>query len=471
MSRVPNQVNQKTAFGELTVANKDPEIQVSAQYNTSGEMRSVVSTGTTEIVGGEFVANSGTTANGFAAIFTDRQVIARPGQGSEILFTARFDEGLAGSRQSAGPSTASDSMFFAFEDEVFGIRFNHGGLVIIEELQITTPASGAESTTVTIDGTAFTVPITAGTVQHNAFEIAESLNTQLPLYRFTQNDDTVVARSVLAAAETGSFAFSSPGDAVGAWTQVSPGAAPDGEFTPQSQWSENQFPALIPTNINTYKIVHNGDVCYHILDALTNEYVLVHREIHTNTEQTPMFSTAAFRITWASQNLTNTIDHAVRGTFAAAFNQGEREQIRETESAFTSEVSAGTTAINILTIRCREVFGTKVHLGRFIPVGLSASTDGTKGAIIQVIKNAVFANETDYSYNDKATSIVEIDRTPSVVSGGKVLISIVITTGVSLGRESFKNLLLPGETLTIAMRVPSAAAADMNASLVWEEDL
>ena len=276
---------------------------------------------------------------------------------------------------------------------------------------------------------------------------------------------------MLAAPETGSFLFSSPGDAVGAWTQISPGAAADGEFTPQSQWSENQFPALIPTNINTYKIVHNGDVCYHILDGITDEYVLVHREIHTNTEQTPMFSTAAFRITWASQNLTNTIDRAVRGTFAAAFNQGEREQIRETESAVTSEVSAGTTAINILTIRCREVLGTKVHLGRFIPVGLSSSTDGTKGAIIQVIKNAVFANETDSSYNDKATSIVEIDRTPSVVSGGKVLISIVITTGVSLGRESFKNLLLPGDTLTIAMRVPSAAAADMNASMVWDEDL
>ena len=229
----------KTAFDELQVAQRDPEIQISAEYNTTSEIRTIVSGGTAVVEGGQFTVTSGTGSAGLAAIFTDRQIISRPGQGSEVIFTARFDAGIADSRQVAGPSSASDSMFFGYEGVEFGTFFQHGGKVIIEELTITTAAGGSESTTITIDGTGFTVLLTAGTEAHNAFEIAESLNSQVPLYNFTQNGDTVVARAIFAAPESGAFSFSSPGSAVATWSQVADGVIRANEFIAQSAWSED----------------------------------------------------------------------------------------------------------------------------------------------------------------------------------------------------------------------------------------
>lgn len=472
MSFVPEQILQKTAYGELTVANKDPEIQVSSQYDTSDLVREVeVSGGTTGIADGEFFANSGTDAAGIAAIFTDDQIIAKPGQGSEIVQTARFEPGLVDSRQTVGPATASDAMQFGFENAVFGLFYLHSGRVQIEELTITTPAAGNEATTITINGTGFTVNITAGTVQHNAAEIADSLNAQEPLYNFTQNDDQVVARSVFAAPESGAFSFSSPGAAVAAWSQVSDGVAATRVFIAQADWNKDKFNILNPMNINTYKWVHNGDIEYYILDGPTNEFILVHRIAHMNASTAPMFSTASFRLSWVSSNQGNTTARTIRGTMAAAFNQGLRQQIVGTESAFNTVVSVGTTQTNILTIRCREVFGSKVNLGRILPVGITAATDSTKGGIVQVIKNATFADELNFQYQNKDGSIAEIDTTETEVLSGEVLSSFAIFTSISLGASIFKNTLLPGDTITLAMNVTATPDSDMTASAIWEEDL
>ena len=476
MSFVPEQILQQSAFGELMASARDPEIQISAQYDTSVLVRELaVSGGSTEITGGEFTASSGTDPDGFAAIFSDNLIIAKPGQGAEIIVGARFEAGIAGNRQSAGAASASDGIVFGFEGTEFGVFFTHDGRVQVEELTITTPAGGNEATTITINGDAFTVDITAGTSAHNAAEIADSLNLQVALYNFTQNQNQVVCRSIFAAPETGSFLFSSPGSAVAAWSQVSDGVVATDEFFAQDAWNRNTLLSgdfiLDPTKVNTYKIIHNGDISYYILNGDSEEFVLVHRVIHTNTEQSSLFSVASFRLVWSSTNSGATTDKVVRGTFAAAFNQGRKVQTTGTESAFNTVTAVGTDPTNILTIRCREVFGTKVNLGRILPSGITSATDSTKGAIIQVIKNATFADELNFSYQDKEGSIAEIDTTETLVTGGEVLSSFAIFTSISLGTALFRNVLLPGDTITLAMNVTAAPNADMSASAIWEEDL
>ena len=54
---------------------------------------------------------------------------------------------------------------------------------------------------------------------------------------------------------------------------------------------------------------------------------------------------------------------------------------------------------------------------------------------------------------------------------GECIATIIIGTLVAGVDDQFSNLILPGETLTLAMNVPSAASADMDASIIWEEDL
>ena len=363
-------------------------------------------------------------------------------------------------------------MEFGYEGVEFGVFFNHGGRVVIEELVLTTPAAGAESTTITIDGTGFTVPLTSGTLAHNAFEITESLNSQVALYNFTQNGATVVARSIITGAITGSFLFASPGAAEGAWVPVNTGLAATVEFTKQSEWSESAVlgSTLDPLKLNRYKVVFNGSIDYFIEDGLTGRYVLVHRRVHTNVETTPMFSVASFRVTWAVSNLGNTTNHSVFGSEASAFNQGVRKLIGATKGDFNTTLAVGGTTTNILSIRCREVFGDKVNLGRIIPTSITAFTDGIRGAIVQVCIGMTFATEPNFSYRDKGSSIAEVEKSQIEVSGGNCIAVFVIGQFAPSPDPELDILLLPGEILTIAMNVPSGGAADMNSSMIWKED-
>ena len=127
--------SQATAFGELSVAQKDPEFQINAQYNNLSDVRVIeVSGATATAANGQFVASSGTNAAGLAAIFTDRQIISKVGQGSEIILTAMFDTPVADCLQQAGAATAMDALFFGYNDLTFGVFYEHNGLVLIEEL-------------------------------------------------------------------------------------------------------------------------------------------------------------------------------------------------------------------------------------------------------------------------------------------------------------------------------------------------
>jgi len=461
---------QITAFGEASVAQKTPEIQIKAEYNSLSEVRSVAVAGaTTGAAGGQFFASTGIDPNGLAAIFTDRQIISRPGQGSELILTAMFTEPVADSRQIAGAATASDGMLFGYKGIEFGVFFQHNGLVVIEELTITTSESGDETASVGVNGVVYDVDITSGTEAHNAFEIAASLNAQVPLYNFTQNGSTVVARAILDLPKVSTFTFSSPGTAVAVWAPISEGVPREEKFIKQSDWNA-QAVFQQPVNqflLNRYCIVFNGSVDYYIEDGATGRYVLVHREVHTNIETDPMFSIAAFRLVWGVQNEGGTTNLTVSGSEASAFNQGERRQITETKSAFNTATGIGLAATNILSIRCREVFGTKVNLGRIIIKAITAFTDGNNGAIVQVRKGVTFATDTNFVYKDKEDSIAEIEINPIEVSGGE-LISAYPSADPP---DAFDSLILPGEVLTISMNIPSVGqSSTMSSSSTWEED-
>ncbi len=461
---------QMTAYKELLTAQLSPEIQVSAEYNSTGQIDQLATgTSSTGATGGEFFATSGTGANDIAAIFSTDQIIPQHGQGSLFRFSARFDAGLADSLQEVGGATASDGVIFGYQGVDFGTFYTHSGSVVIYELQVTGAAGGAENATVTIDGTGFTVPLTASTVQVNAFEIAESLNSQVALYNFTQNDDTVVMRSVFAAPETGAFTFSSA-TATGTFTQIAAGIVATRDFTAQTSWSEDKKADLDPTKTNYYAIRYNGDLEYYIQDRATGEDILVHQQGLPNTLSGPVFGNSSFRMVWSVSNVGNTTPLTVRGGHGTAFIEGLKKIRLPTKSTENSASGVGTTLTNIATIRCREVFGTKVNLGKIIPSSVSAFSEGTRGTEIQVLMDATVAGNTNFSYINKAESIAEIDTTAGVVTGGELLASKVFAEDTEINLFLFNDVIQSGNTLTIAMRVIQVPAADMGGAGVWEEE-
>jgi len=459
-----------TAYGDLLTAQLSPEIQVSADYNSIGQV-DVIATGTSTVgaEGGEFFATSGTGATDIAALFSKNQIIPRHGQGSLFRFPARFEAGVADMRSAAGASTASDSIVFGYEGVDFGLFYTHDGAVVVYELQVTVGASGSENATVTINGTGYTVPLTSSSVEENAFEIAESLTSQVPLYNFSQNGDTVVMRSLFAAPETGAFTFSSA-TATGVFTQIAAGVEPTRDFTAQTDWSVNTKPDLDPSKTNYYSIRHNGDVEYYVQDQTTGAEILVHRQGLPNTRSGPIFGNASFRMVWSVSNLGSTTPVTVRGSHGAAFVEGIEKMKLPTHSARGISASIGTTLTNVLTIRNRIVFGTKVNLGRVIPSLVSVFSEAVRGSEVEVLLNADVAGITNFEYVDKEGSIVEVDRTASAVTGGTLLDSEVFLEDAKIDLSVFNELIQSGNSLTIAMRSLQNPASDMVGTAVWEEE-
>lgn len=77
MSFVPAQKLQMTAYKELLAAQLDPEIQISAEYNTTGLVDQIdTGTSVSGAANGEYFATSGTGATDVSAIFSKIKSLA-----------------------------------------------------------------------------------------------------------------------------------------------------------------------------------------------------------------------------------------------------------------------------------------------------------------------------------------------------------------------------------------------------------
>lgn len=466
-----------TAFGEITAAQPFPITQITAPYGLLEKTQTFTSLGgTTRAENSVFIASSGTNANGFSALLTRRQIQYRAGQGLLGRFTALFDVGVADNDQVAGLAINTEQLGFGYEGAGFGVIYQHGGESEIQELTITTPAAGVESATITVNATGFTVPLTSGTVQHNAFEIANSLNAQVPDYDFSSNNDQVVARSLLATPGT-TFAFTSS-TAVAAWVEIQNGVVPISDFVSQANWNVDIRPDLDPQKGNVYQVQMQylgfGGIEFFVEDSKSAELTLVHRIQFANTSTDTSVGNPTFRVGWVSRNRGNTTNIEVKGGSASGFIQGQAlrtESPRAVEDTNTS-VPVGTFQ-NIFTLRNRLVFGTRRNRVEFFGLSLSAATDSNKAAIIEVCLGSTITGDLDFQYIDKVNSIIEVARDEGAVTCGRLVSSFIVpaSSGVVVNLEELASLLLPGETLTIAASITAGAPASVNASVIWQEDL
>lgn len=154
---------QKTAFGELAVAEPTPTIQISAQYGLTDEVMEIVNNGGSTYNGSSlFNASSGIDPLGLASLNTTRQLAYKPGQGALARFTAMFTKGQPLSIQAAGLINSEDGFAFGYIGENYGIIYSRYGVTEHQELTVTN-ASGNESATITVNGNAYLVPLVSGT--------------------------------------------------------------------------------------------------------------------------------------------------------------------------------------------------------------------------------------------------------------------------------------------------------------------
>ena len=477
-----------TAFGELMTESMTPVIQMSALYGLLPKGRTVeIGSGTAGANENLFFASTGAATNSSSAVFSERQLHYKPGQGALARGTAMFDTPANGNIQRWGLQTAADGYVFGYNSSsVFGISRIYGGHVAIQKLTITTPASGSENATITIDGTGYTVPLTAGTAVHNTNEIANSLNSQIPLWRFSQNNGFVICRSLLDDPITGAFTLSSS-TAVGTFSEIADSNEVSVDFIPQTSWNVDKMDGTGVSGMtldqqkgNVYQIAFQylgfGNIHFFIENSENGDFQEVHQIKYTNNNIIPSVGNPTFRITWSSINSTNSTDITVNGASCAAFVQGNIVHT-ETGRARENSKSVGISSfLNILTIRNRTVFGTNVNLSEVIPQLVTAYADTVKGAIIEICKGTfdspiTLGGTPDFQYEDENNSVVEYDVDGTSVTGGKLVHSFIAGQAGEVDLTKFDELLLSGETLTIAARAISGSSADVTVTLNWDEEL
>ena len=477
-----------SAFGELQVANLNPVTQISAQYGLLTNVLTVAdesASGTNSVIDEMYTCQTGTAVDGLASILTLRQLAYRAGQGALARFTALFTDGVDDSSQAAGLITAENLFGFGFIGTNFGIIYARDGHDELQELTLTVAAGGAENATVTIDGTEYTVELSGiGTVEGDAFEIAESLNSQISNYNFSSNEGQVVAQAVLSTPQS-SFAYTSS-TSTGVWVQLLAGAEADIDFIPQSTWnidtriSSDSDINLDPTMGNVYQIQFQylgfGAINFFVEDKDSGELVLVHRIKFGNSSMLTSVNNPTFRIGWVARNTGNNTNVTVRGGSAAGFIEGPIFRDTPSRSVTNDQLSIGSTQTNIVSIRNRFTFSDKVNRAEVFPLIIAGSTQANKFALFKIIVDPVYAAPVVFSYVDKVSSLVEVATDSVGVTGGTEIGAVLIVAGPSLVTK-FNNILntvtalYPNSTFAITAEIPSGSAADCQVALTWQEDL
>ena len=466
----------RSAFGDLKVENTVPVIQMTAVYGITDKQETFTFLdGTALAVDGMFVCTSGTDANGFGSITSRRQAKYRSGQGLLARFTSLFDTPQIDSVQIAGLLNNTDQVGFGYAGTDFGIVYNHGGSSEIQELTLSAAATGSENATVTIDGIGYTVALTAGTVQHNTFEIANSLNSQVPLWDFSSNDDQVVARGLLAQVFTGAFTFSS-GTAAGTFAQVGVGVAPIETLIKQADWNVNTRGDLDPSKGNVYQVQFQylgfGAFFFSVENPETGEFEIVHTIEYSNANLIPNLGNPTFRVGWTAKNTGNITSLTIKGGSASMFNEGSIV-VSETPRTVDHTQLTITTGdfTNIITFKNRLIFNGKRNRVETDPFIITVITDSAKGALIQISKDAVPTGDLDFAYIDKDRSTSEIATDAVVITGGTPTVSFVATTlGFKVDLDKLGLFLFPGESFTISAKIISGSSASVTATITVVED-
>jgi len=464
-----------SSFGDLLSESMEPITQISAVYGFVDNIETFDATGgSVTATDNKFVCSTGTSVGGYGVIRTKRPVLYREGQGLTARFAAQFDSSaVANSEQGAGWFNLTDTIVFGYRGADFGIIFDTYGAPEIRQLQVT--ASGNGTLTLTLDGVAYSIPITTGTVEHNAYEIETWLNANQTIWSAQQVDDNVIFQAMDTSARTGTYSVSGT-TLAGTFSQVEAGAAKTQDFIAQANWNNDKAGWLTPENFNVYMIKISylgfGPIKFFAINPNTDRYELVHTIRPIEDAMTkPSISKRALKIGVYAASLGSTTDLTVNGASAAGFIDGESRIFSQSRSVSYTNTSVGSTYVAVLTLRGSEILNSKVNLGRLVPNRVSIATDATKPLEYILVKNATLG-ETDFtSYS--TSSIAQYDTNAHTYTGTiENLGDVVSQSGSRLVKITDLDIeLLLNETFTVFARKTSGTNPSVTVSITWKEDV
>jgi hypothetical protein len=465
-----------------------PVLQIAGTYGIrSTDVETFSATGGSATVSDfMFDVQSGTSLGGYGTIRSRRNLHYRPGQGALARFTAMFSTPVSLSTQQAGLFTSENALTFGYNGTTFGVLRSEGARLEIQTFTVTAAASGNETVTFTLAGTAQSgCAVTSGTVQHNAAELAECSYTGWNAY---SNNDEVLFVATSVGDKTGGFSVSSgAGTTDGTFAETVAGVAATDTWVAQADWNldpmdgtGNSRMTLDHDTLNVYQIHYQylgaGAIEFSIENDATGQFVPVHRIDYANANTSPHLSNPTMPVGWAAASLGSTgTNLRVRGASAAGFVEGQQLPQRYSRG-FVSTEAVGASLEPVLSIRNRPVFADQINQMEVYPGTIKIGVDatGNKPAEVEVLIGADLSAGTAmplWTYIDETESVVEYDETADGVTGGDRIDACGVAAGgtCEIDLSKFRDRLERGEALTVAAAF-SSGSGDITVSISWLED-
>ena len=432
-----------------------------------------------------------TTAFSYYSLQTKKQVEYEPGQGVTARFTAAFDaNAVANSTQLVGPYHAEDGLAFGYDGTAFGVLHRYGRKLEIQALTVTGAAGGSENATITIDGQGHTVPLTAGTVQHNAYEIAEFgsgyAGTDTVAWVTFQLDDTVYFLRQASGDATGSMTFSS-GTATGTFAETQAGADGTNNWTAQASWNIDPMDGtgpsgmtLDPSKINVYETRFGwlgvAGLEYCVFDENSYKFWPVHFIPWANTASATRttLSDPRLPIGYSVASLGSTTALSISGASCMAATHGQPQLLGEQFSESSITASVGTTELPLLAIQCAPIDPAlnKINRRQLLIDSISLANVTGKDATINVYK-ADASNIDNYNFQTRDNHYAYwYDNAGDGVTGLGGPIRSVVLDGNTNGRIEFlKSLKIERTEVLLITGQTDSATTTLEVAANGREDL
>ena len=480
----------QTAFGEPVAVPITPVIQLDAIYglNPQSFETFTASTGTATTADGStlFKVSTGTALGGYGVIRTRKVIRYRPGQGALTRFTANFVNPQDNVTLRAGFIAQEQSIMIGYNGTQFGVLRQNGGKAVIYELRLTVAAGGAETGTVTLNGTAFTVSLASGTIQQNAAAIANR-SGGFAGWTVEQVGNKVVFLAQDLGPKAGSFSYSSTGTSAGTMVQVQAGLANVENWTYQSDWNIDPMDGtgasgitLDPSKINVFQInfrwLGAGEIRYAIENPETGDMIFFHHEHFTNQNTEVHTDNPSFKIGYVAANLSaGTItDASVTGASLMAAIEGLTPTVKYTTAyaASTGTISANTFA-HVVSVRNRLTFNDKVNLTSMKLLDATVATDSNDPLIVYIyFRPSTFT--ANFQWANVTTGTVQSQDVISTTAGSftgaaeQAVAAFVLPTDGSaqLNLEPY-NIVVPPNNICSLVAYSTSLIQKVSASLIW----
>ena len=248
----------------------------------------------------------------------------------------------------------------------------------------------------------------------------------------------------------------------------------------QTSWNDDKaagagvLPFIDITKGNVYQIRYQwlgfGAITFWIENPATGDFIKVHTIKYANTYTDPSIFNPSLPLHAEVVNVSNATNIMLQTSSMMGGIEGKEEDLGNLESISNDKAAITTTETNIVTIQNKALFVTKINRVEIELKAFSYGVDGTKPAIIRLVKNTALGGSPSYSDISANTSVVSYDVAGTTLTGGEPIFTLSVSKsdGDLIDLSPYNIVLEPGEILTLSIEATSSTT-DTTGSLVWSE--